>query len=102
MRLLRFARNDENSRIPRLKSKIPRDCFASLAMTRILEFPSQILEFLSKKYPRTPKNPNKKLEFPSKNSNFYAKIKEKFRIKNAHNFVFNFAFSSAFNHSFKR
>ena len=100
MRLLRFAHNDENSRIPRLKSKISRDYFASLAMTRILEFlrihlefpeiaslhpsmtrilefPSQILEFLSKKYPRTPKNPNKKLEFPSKNSNFYAKIKEK-------------------------
>ena len=27
------------SRIPRLNSRIPRDCFASLAMTKILEFP---------------------------------------------------------------
>ena len=35
MRLLRFAHNDENSRIPRLKSRIPRDCFASLAMTNL-------------------------------------------------------------------
>ena len=26
------------SRIPKTKSRIPRDCFASLAMTRILEF----------------------------------------------------------------
>ena len=101
MRLLRFARNDENSRIPRLKSRIPKDCFASPLNDEFYG----ILKFRSKfrlKYPRTPKNPNKKLEFPSKNSNFYAKIKEKFRIKNAHNFVFNFAFSSAFNHSFKR
>ena len=66
--MLRFARNDENSRIPyrdpRVKpeddivgnSRIPkanlefpkdefrisRDCFASLAMTKILEFPASL------------------------------------------------------------
>ena len=31
-----------NSRIPKDKSRIPRDCFASLAMTRILEFLSLV------------------------------------------------------------
>ena len=45
MRLLRFARNDENS-------KIPRDCFASLAMTKILEF----LEIASSFALLTPRN----------------------------------------------
>ena len=68
--------NDENSRISKDTFKIPRDCFASPLNDEFYG----ILKFRSKfrlKYPRTPKNPNKKLEFPSKNSNFYAKIKEK-------------------------
>ena len=30
-----------NSRIPKTKSRILRDCFASLAMTRALEFPRE-------------------------------------------------------------
>ena len=34
------------SKIPKNKFRIPRDCFASLAMTRILKFLKQILKFL--------------------------------------------------------
>ena len=40
---LKILLTPRKSRIPKTKSRILRDCFASLAMTRALEFPIEIL-----------------------------------------------------------
>ena len=37
-----LPQSEQNSRIPKNKFRIPRDCFASLAMTRILKFPKPV------------------------------------------------------------
>ena len=60
-------RGQRKSRIPSANSRIPRDCFASLAMTKILEFPSFLTAATAK-----PKG-QRELEFP-RNSKIPFKI----------------------------